>query len=158
MYANTLPSLFGLLIWEDGETGCHLLLRKVKHLSINTAKTYVYQIVLHQVHRGFSFLFICIFQKNRYKNLGLMWSDVHLWRIWLPWKGVWKLVWILVVVKKVFLCTYIKASVNRQGLGILIWFFLQFRLSESNLLPVKEQIWRLLHVNSTPRLFYAIRT
>ena len=42
--------------------------------------------------------------------------------------------------KKVFL--YIKASVNRQGLGSLIFFFffLRFRLSEINLLPVKEQL------------------
>ena len=44
---------------------------------------------------------------------------------------------ILAVVKKVFLCMYIKASVNRQGLSILKWFFLHFHLI---LLQVKEQI------------------
>ena len=62
--------------------------------------------------------------------------------------------------KKVFMCTYIKASVNRQGLDIFnfFFFFLYFCLSEINLLQVKDQIGRLLDVHPTPRLFYAIRT
>ena len=42
---------------------------------------------------------------------------------------------------------YVHKRVNRQGLGILKWFFLHFRLSETNLLPVNQQVRRLFHVH-----------
>ena len=47
--------------------------------------------------------------------------------------------------KKYLVC--IHKRVNRQGLGILKWFFLHFRLSETNLLPVNQQVRRFFHVD-----------
>ena len=42
---------------------------------------------------------------------------------------------------------YVYKRANRQGLGTLKWFFLHFCLSETNLLPVNQQVRRLFHVH-----------
>ena len=118
------------------------MIRKVKHSYNNTAKTY-YIIPNRLTPKKFAYP-----QKTfRRAFVGNLITVKKSLKIRVNSSGS----------KKVFMCTYIKASVNRQGLGIF-FFFLHFCLSEINLLQVKEQIGRLLDVHPTPCLFYAIRT